>query len=124
MRSTTLASILASSALSILACSDSRTHQTTIREYRGAHGEHVTETLTYDWGAISKNRMHDIIYPNGVHVRALDLFDDGTIDTLHVVHNPHQVRIIEGTPAGQDSLILPRTQDAHTYLKDLQRNAP
>ena|SRR3989338_6137397 len=61
-----------------------------VREYVGKQGEKVTESLLVT-GYERRDRQIDMVYANGVHVRATDIGDDLKIDDIRVVDNPNRV---------------------------------
>lgn len=117
MKKKTLISLICA-ALGSIGCAHTKTKEVSykeldfdfISEYRGSKEERVTTVLYCPAGYKNmRTRQLDIHYPNGVDVRIVDVFDDGTIDAVTIVNNPKNIYIIRDAAPDQEIMELSDT---------------
>ncbi|MBI2044784.1 hypothetical protein HYT23_01885 [Candidatus Pacearchaeota archaeon] len=86
-------------------------------EFTTQNSVKVVESQYWVRGDSDTSRQVDLFYPNMVHVRAVDVGDDGVIDGIYVSENPAYVQIISLNP-GREFMILPDTADIKRYLSN------
>ena len=98
-----------------------------VRDYIGSQGEKITELVSWTRqnyrglkAGKSQNRQLDITYPNGVHVRVVDVYDDGEIDNVYVMENPRNVWIVKYPNPDLEIMRLPPNQEFKKYFSDLE----
>ncbi len=120
MKANTLSALLLASALGLSGCAERKLEARTIREFIGNKGEKITESLFWQTGDKYKNRQVDIVYSNGVHIRAVDVHNDGKIDGIYVSDNPNKIHIVKDAAADQEIMRLPNEAEVQQYLSKPQ----
>lgn len=106
------------SLITLIGCQDIEKNQAKlISKYVGAEGENVTEFLFWK-DSTYKHRQIDIIYQNGVHVRVIDVGNDGKIDNVYIPENPNNVKIVRDVLPNQEIMVLPNKQYFKKYVSD------
>ena len=116
MKGKPLMTILFAGSLILSGCQEDKLEIKLLNEYTNSKGLKITEALFWIKGDNYKNHQLDILYPNGVHIVAVDVFDDGKIDNIYVRENPNKVYVADAN-SDQEIMRLPTPSEIKKLYK-------